>query len=464
MKALLDPVGADSVGAGMGGADDLASGTWVSRRRGSSESLRLRKCRLEVIAGPDAGLVKMFAAPRIVVGRAGADLVLTDHSVSALHLEIRLEEEGYRLRDLQSTNGTQVWGLRVVEAFIGPGTTIALGESAIRFVPLSDSVELPLWSESHMGSLVGGSPIMRRLYESIDRIAATDATVLITGETGVGKELVAEAIHERSARAGGPFVVLDCGALPAPLFEDQLFGHEAGAFTNADKATTGLFEAAHGGTLLIDEIGELPPDVQPKLLRAVDTRCIRPIGSTRSVDCDVRVIAASNRDLPGEVNRGSFRADLFYRIAVARIDVPPLRQRREDIPLLIEHFHEEMPSARQTPLPDGFVDWALKHPWPGNVRELRNAVERAVSLRQPMLAFENPEATDPCPGLEIDVSVPFKDAKRRLVEAFDRRYVTALLEAHGGNLSAAARAAGLDRMSIYKMLQRLGIPYDRRRI
>ncbi len=441
--------------------EDVGSGTWITAAPGGGEAMRVRKCRLEVVAGPDAGVSRTFAAPTIQIGRTGADLALTDRRVSALHAEIRIEDEGYRLRDLGSSNGTHVWGMRVVEAFIAPGAVINLGESAVRFIPLADSVELPLWQEARMEGLVGNSVAMRRLFDLIDRVAGSDATVLITGETGTGKELVAEAIHERSPRVRGPFVVLDCGAIPAQLFEDQLFGHDAGAFTGAIKDATGVFEAAHGGTLFLDEIGELPIDVQPKLLRAVETRRIRPVGGSRTVECDTRVVAATNRDLAGSVNRGAFRADLMYRIAVVRLHVPPLRERREDIPLLIEHFLDELPNGRATPLPDGFMDWAQKHPWPGNVRELKNAVERVITLRPAGEGIDDAVGeSEPGRALEVDPSVPFKEAKRRLVDEFDRRYIRALLDTHRGNISAVARAAGLDRMSIYKMLQRLGIRGD----
>jgi DNA-binding NtrC family response regulator len=430
--------------------DDLGTGTWLGTSSGT-EVMHVRKCALEVVSGPDAGLRRVFGEPAIVIGRSQCDLVLADRRVSGLHAEVRLDERGYRIRDLGSTNGTLVGGIRVNDGYLDPGATITVGDTAIRFAPLAESQTVPVWKEPVYGNLVGRSAPMRALFSTIDRVAATDATVLITGETGTGKELVAEAIHDRSARAGGPFVVLDCGAIPGQLFEDQLFGHEAGAFTGANRQSVGVFEAADGGTLFIDELGELPLDAQPKLLRAVESRTIRRIGSTKAIECDVRIVAATNRDLRVAVNRGTFRADLYYRFVVAHLHVPPLRERADDIEPLIEHFVQRLGGAR---VPDEFVAWARQHAWPGNVRELRNAVEQVLAAPE---TVDGLAPIDPGAQITIDLSIPFKTAKQRLIDAFEARYADALLEAHKGNLSAAARTAGLDRMSMYKLLHRHGI-------
>ena len=440
-------------------SSDIESPTWVTSHQGTAQTLSVRRCRLEVVSGPDAGLAMEFAQPTILIGRTGADLTLSDPKVSGLHAELRLQPEGYRLRDLESTNGTHVRGVRIVEGFIAPGATIAVGKSAIVFTPLHDAVALPLWTEPRLVNLIGASPPMRHLFELIERFAQSDATVLIQAETGTGKELVADAIHQRSPRARGPFQVLDCSAIPEQLFEDQIFGHEQGSFTGAGKATMGVFEAAHGGTLFLDEIGELPLDVQSKLLRAVETRRIRRIGSTRVVACDVRIVAATNRDLAVEVNRGTFRSDLYYRLAVAKLTIPPLRERRDDIPLLVSAFLRQLEGVDLAALPGDFLDRAARHGWPGNVRELRNAVERAALLpHHPALQVE-PAAAPQHGGdwATIDVTTPFKVAKQKLVDEFDRRYLETLLELHDHNISAAARAAGIDRMSIYKMMRRLGL-------
>jgi transcriptional regulator with PAS, ATPase and Fis domain len=302
---------------------------------------------------------------------------------------------------------------------------------------------------------------MRRMFRVIDRVARSEATVLILGETGTGKELVADALHRCSPRHDGPLAVLDCSAIPASLVEAQLFGYQAGAFTGAVKDTPGMFEAAHRGTLFLDEIGELPLAAQAKLLRAVETRTVRRLGGTAPFAADVRLVAATNRELAAEVRRGRFRRDLFYRLAVARIDVPPLRERREDVPALVEHFVRELvapATEAEARLPGDFLPFALRHAWPGNVRELRNAVERALLLEThvgfEVVPYDAPEAP------EIDLRIPFRVAKQQIIDAFEGRYLRALLDAHGGNITAAARAAGLDRVSIYKMIRRLGFDID----
>jgi DNA-binding NtrC family response regulator len=430
----------------------MTTGTWLTM--GDAPVLHVRRCRLEVLSGPDEGKVEELAAQVIRIGRKGADLVLNDRSVSSVHAEITLNDQGYRLRDLESSNGTFAGGMRIRDVDIPPRTTITVGHTQIKFVPLDDTVALPLWSDSEYAGMVGKSWAMRRMFELVERIAPTDTTVLVTGETGTGKELVAEALHRSSRRASGPFVVLDCGAIPHHLIEDQLFGHERGAFTGAMATRAGVFERSHGGTLFLDEIGELPPDAQSKLLRAVETRVVRRIGGSESIKCDVRMVAATNRDLAVETNRGGFRSDLYYRLAVARIEVPPLRDRLEDLEILAGHFIDELTSGKVTrTLPDDFLERARRHAWPGNVRELRNAVQQALTAPD-LLAIGDGQ---PRSLWSIDTSVPFKMAKQRFVDEFDRRFMMTLLEEHSWNISAAARATGVDRMSVYKLLERLGI-------
>jgi len=462
--------------------DDLKSGTWVTYVGGRAAGVRVRRCRLEVVAGPDAGLVKEIEAPVIRIGaRKGNDLPLTDSKVSGIHCEIRLDERGYVLRDLDSTNGTFVAGYRLGEVYIPPGTTIALGSSKVRFEPLGQSVEIELSTHDRLVGMVGRSVKMRELFARVEKLASTDATVLISGETGTGKELVAEALHELSPRKSGPFVVLDCSSIPENLIESELFGHEKGAFTGATSSYAGAFERASGGTLFLDEIGEMPLQLQPKLLRVLEDHKVRRVGGSKTVDVDIRVVAASNRDLGVEVNRGRFREDLYYRLAVARVLVPPLRERKEDVPVLIDHFLSIIPGASTTTLERETVELMQKHDWPGNVRELRNVIERAALLAEKPTStatlaraaapktdrseLKTPAPKTPLPTpaddrrltVIVDTKVPFKQAKQDVVTEFEKRYISKLLEEHGGNISAAARAAGIDRMSIHKLLNRLGL-------
>ena len=464
----------------MAPVDDLRSGTWVTYVGNRITSARLRKCRVEVVTGPDAGLVRDIEASVIRIGaRRGNDVQLTDSKVSGLHCEIRLDDRGYRLRDLDSTNGTYVSSMRINDIYITPGTQIALGSTRMRFDPLGESVEIELADTDRFGSMIGRSVKMREMFARLEKLARSDTTVLVTGETGAGKELVAEALHDHSPRKDGPFVVLDCGSIPPNLIESELFGHERGAFTGATNSYAGAFERATLGTVFLDEIGELPLGMQPKLLRVLERKEVRRVGGTKTIVVDLRVVAATNRDLGVEVNRGRFREDLYYRLAVARVHVPPLRERKDDLPLLIEHILATTPGGETASIAQDTIDLMMKHDWPGNVRELRNVIERAVLLA------ESPDSEDslrraPAPPAKsdgsisvtpsqtatsadasmtvpVDVSIPFKHAKQNVISEFERRYISRLLAQHDGNISAAARAAGIDRMSIHKMLHRLGL-------
>ncbi|MGE3766896.1 MAG: sigma 54-interacting transcriptional regulator [Kofleriaceae bacterium] len=432
------------------------------------------------MSGADAGLVRDIEASVIRIGaRRGNDVQLTDSKVSGLHCEIRLDDRGYRLRDLDSTNGTFVSGLRINDVYIQPGTQIAIGGTRMKFEPLGDSVEVELSDTDRFGSMIGRSVKMRELFARLEKLAKSDATVLVTGETGAGKELVAEALHDHSPRKDGPFVVLDCGSIPPNLIESELFGHERGAFTGATSSYAGAFERAHRGTVFLDEIGELPLAMQPKLLRVLERKEVRRVGGSNTIEVDLRIVAATNRDLGVEVNRGRFREDLYYRLAVARVHVPPLRERKDDLPLLIEHILETTPGGESASIAQETIDLMMKHDWPGNVRELRNVIERAVLLaespdsedslrRAPASAPKQEPSITVTPSqtatsseasmtVPVDVSVPFKNAKQTVISEFEKRYISRLLAQHDGNISAAARAAGIDRMSIHKMLHRLGL-------
>jgi DNA-binding NtrC family response regulator len=408
-----------------------------------------------VTRGRDKGKEATATRPDFVVGTQEAcDLVLTDPTVSRSHLSIETRPEGFRLRDLGSTNGTSVAGLRVVEAFIDPGADISVGETRLRFATRSAALELPLYAGDAFGSLLGRSIAMRQVFALLARAAPTDATILLLGETGTGKDLAAEALHQASRRAAGPFVVVDCSAIPDALMESELFGHERGAFTGAVDKRVGAFEAAHGGTVFLDEIGELPLELQPKLLRVLERKTVKPVGGNTTRDVDVRVVAATHRDLRAEINRGAFREDLFFRLSVITVRLPPLREREEDVAALAERFWRQVGGTDA--LPSELRPRLVGQRWDGNVRELRNLVERARTLGAGLAFVDAPTSSDDR-ELGVDVSVPFKEAKRRLVERFERPYLTQLLAAHHGNVSAAARQAGLDRVHLIKLLRQHGL-------
>jgi DNA-binding NtrC family response regulator len=298
---------------------------------------------------------------------------------------------------------------------------------------------------------------MRRVFDVLSRVAPTDTTALITGESGTGKELAARAIHEASPRAGGPFVVVDCSAIPASLIESALYGHEKGSFTGAVARRVGAFQAASGGTLFLDELGELPLDLQSRLLGAIERREVQPIGSTDPRKVDVRIVAATNRDLRREVNRGSFREDLYFRLAVITIEMPPLRERPEDVALYIDQFLAEVADEHPgVSLDADTVQRLTAQPWRGNVRELRNVLERAVALGDVQLPGDT-EAELPQVGGAVDVKVPFKVGKASLIEAYERAYVERLMAAHDNNITRAARAAEIDRVYLLRILDKFGL-------
>jgi transcriptional regulator with PAS, ATPase and Fis domain len=415
----------------------------------------VRRFRLTLVEGQPRGLEWESSGDRCSVGsHASNDLVLDDSTVSRFHCEIVVDRRGARVRDLGSLNGTVVDGTRVVEAFLRDGSVVRVGRTGLRFELEAQQNAFAVSEQRSFGGLVGESIAMRAAFAVLERVAASDSTVLIEGETGTGKEVAAESIHHRSARAEGPLVVVDCGAVPPNLLESSLFGHEKGAFTGADQRRIGAFEEASGGSIFLDEIGELPLELQPKLLRVIERRQIQRVGSSAQKTVDVRIVAATNRDLRAMVNAGTFRADLYYRLAVVRVRLPALRERPEDIPGLVEHFLDALrapaePRARLT-APD-FVGSLCRAAWPGNVRELRNALERCLVLDR--IAFE-PEHSSGSVEPALDLDLPYEDARRRALADFERRYLRALLAAHRDNVSQAARAAGLGRVYLHRLLKR----------
>ncbi len=391
------------------------------------------------------------------------DLVLDDPMVSRFHCMLARGESGWALSDSGSLNGTSLDGVRVRDADLPrPMCRIHLGGSVVRARELgSEAVEeVPAWSS--FGELYGEAIAMRQLFVMLDRVARSDSTILLEGESGTGKELAATEVVRRGARSQAPFIIVDCSAISPQLIESELFGHAKGAFTGADKSRVGAFEAANTGTIFLDEVGEMPMDMQPKLLRALEAREVRRTGENDARKIDVRVIAATNRSLEREVNRGRFREDLFFRLSVVTVRMPPLRRRLDDLELLIRVMLGSLNAedSWQMFTPSVLADMR-RHDWPGNVRELRNYVERSVVLEQTSPASQRRSGTSmlpPEPGAApaegVDLDEPFRVAKEQLIFEFEQRYLKTLLEWSGGNVSKAARKAKMDRMYLYRLLQK----------
>jgi two-component system, NtrC family, response regulator HydG len=412
---------------------------------------------LEVLDGPEKGLRRTLdgSAPRFLVGKGPAcDVRLSNPRVSRRHAAFELTDTGLRITDLDSSNGTTVNGLRIVEAYLRGGEHIALAETTLS-VERADTKVPALPGGHSFGRMLGASEVMRRLYPLCKRLAESDLPALIEGETGTGKEVLAEALHEASRRADAAFIVFDCTAVPPTLAESTLFGHEKGSFTGAIGSRKGVFEEAHGGTLFIDEIGELDPLTQPKLLRALERGEVQRVGSNTWTKVDVRIIAATRRDLDKEVQAGRFRDDLFFRLAVGRIELPPLRDRHGDIGLLASYFCKQL--GGKAPLGADVVAKFEDYRWPGNLRELHNAVARYLALGeatttdsgmteqvQAPRASVEPAMAEVIEGL-LDEHMPLTQAREVVVSEFERRYVERVLARFGGNVARAAAASGIAR-------------------
>jgi len=417
----------------------------------------MRRFHLIAEAGPAAGARFTSTGERAVIGsHASCDLVVQDRTVSRFHCEVTLADKQLAVADLGSRNGTVVNGVTIGTARVADGAVLHLGHTRVRCEISSEHIKIPLSPHDRFGRLVGGSAAMRTLYTLLDKAAASDATVLLLGETGTGKELAAESIHEASARASGPCLVLDCGALPAGLLESELFGHEQGAFTGASATRIGIFEAANGGTVFLDEIGELATDLQPKLLRVLEEREVRRVGGSRVIPLDVRVIAATNRNLRAEVNEHRFRSDLYYRLAVVELHMPPLREHKSDLPQLARHLlaqlaEGEVPAELTS---KEFLAELANHEWPGNVRELQNHLARCLALKRHVPVERIGQASvEP----QVDLQLPYRVARERWLHTFESQYLAGLIRGHAGNVSAAARAAGIDRNYLYRLLWRHGL-------
>ncbi|ACY16720.1 sigma-54 interaction domain-containing protein [Haliangium ochraceum] len=413
-----------------------------------------------VIKGPDRGeSVRLEEDQPVYFGSSpSCEMMLTDKTISRRHMSAQLSGNEVIVRDEGSTNGTFIQGSRFKEINIGFGAEVKLGRTVIKFLPDEEIVDPEPAAEDSFGQLLGGDTKMRQMFQLLKDVAATDATVLIEGETGTGKELIAEEIHNHSPRKNGPFIVFDCGAVPRELIESALFGHVKGSFTGAITDRRGAFTEAHGGTIFLDEIGEMAMDLQPSLLRVLDKRAVRRVGSNTYEKIDVRVVAATNRDLRAEVSKKNFREDLYYRLAVIRVSVPPLRERGTDIPLLVQHFINQFSSDRPIPITPDDMASIQRHSWPGNVRELRNSIERACLLsRGETLNVDDALMDESSPALGIRTDLPFKEAKGQLVEMFEREYIEDLMRRHKMNLSAAAREAQIDRKHLRELIRKYGL-------
>ena len=426
-------------------------------RAGRVEGLRRRVYRLTVGRGKGALVCRSIDDSVTIGSHPGNGLVVADPTVSRFHARIELDANGFLLTDLDSTNGTWVGGMRVVSAYLPLKAKLQLGDVEVAFEVQRDEKDLPLSPSDRFGALVGQSPAMRRLFEELAQVAASDATVLLSGETGSGKDLAATEIHRHSARRERPFVVVDCGGLPESLIDAELFGHERGAFTGAQTARAGAFEEADGGTIFLDEVAELSPAMQVKLLRAIEARTVKRLGGSDWRKVDVRVVAATHQDLARLCNQRLFREDLYFRLAVVRLRLPPLRERLEDLPLLVKHALDEI-GGDGLALDERMLAALRARHWAGNVRELRNVVQRAVVLGP--AALTDDRVTERATGGEE----PYKEAKTRAIEEFERRYLVGLLERCDGVVAKAARAADVDAAWLFRLIKRYDIDVGRMRI
>lgn len=470
------------------------SATKITYLDGRPTTITLRRVKLELMRDGKVSS-HVFDKDTVAIGATpDNDLVLEDETVSRNHCRIFQEGDHYLVKDLDSTNGTFINRVRVREAWLKPDCLLTLGKSEMRFAPVDEKLRIIPSDKQRFGEIIGRDAKMREIYAIFEKIAPTDATVVIEGETGTGKEVVARTVHQESRRRDGPFIVFDCGAVPENLIESELFGHEKGSFTGAVSTRLGVFELASGGTVFLDELGELQLDLQPKLLRVLEQREVKRVGGTRSIKVDVRIVAATNRDLEAEVKAGRFREDLFYRLSVVRVTLPSLKERKDDIPLLIKHFlrtcnfnRTKDGQRKVVNISRSALDKLLEYNWPGNVRELLNVIERAVSFADTntievrdlpdhiaiphqhlVSASQVPAVVGGGDGIEAggaaaafaDMSIPtgkFKDAKEQWVSSFERDYIETLLRSNDNNISHAAREADIDRKYFRKLMKKYEI-------
>jgi DNA-binding NtrC family response regulator len=445
-----------------------------------AKSRQLQKARLVVLEGADEGKQFEIGKAKVYAGRASVnDFILEDKSISSTHFEIHAEEDGFLLRDCGSTNGTKLGGCRIKEVYLAPNASFRAGNTTLKLEPVDEVVEIPLSDEEHFQGVIGSSVAMREVFATLEKVAPSELTCLIEGLTGTGKERIARAIHDASRRKNKPYVVLDCSSIPRDLMESYVFGHEKGAFTGAHEKKAGAFEQAEGGTVFLDEIGELDLSLQPKLLRVLENREFKRVGGSRTIRSDCRVIAATNRDLRQMVNEGSFREDLYFRLSVIQLHLPPLTERREDIPLLVEHFLEEVaerrPDRQKVRLTAEAMDSLMDHSWPGNVRELKNVIVRAASLCSGQAversdlqlgAMNRGVGASASVGrlqadggsemgrFSIDLSREYKEVKQDLLDQFEHAYLERIYTENDGNISQSARDAGITRYHMRELLKK----------
>ncbi len=492
---------------------DYISPTKISYLEGKPTTIHLRKCRI-VTQQKTNRKEWIFEHGLITIGSLDDNnLVIKDDTVSRYHAQIIQTEDAYIIRDLDSTNGSWVNQVRIKEAYLAPGCLLRFGESEFIFQPLDEEVAVIPSNDEKFGDIIGGNVKMREIYGILEKIAPTNATVVIEGETGTGKEVIAHTLHKMSLRAKKPFVVFDCGAVPESLIESELFGHEKGSFTGAIMTRQGLFELAQGGTIFLDELGELSLELQPKLLRVLEQREVKRVGAAKAIPVDVRVIAATNRKLEDEVRNNRFREDLFYRLSVVRLFLPPLRDRIDDLPLLVKHFLKNSSFNRDLnanlklrSISREALNAMTNYSWPGNVRELLNVVERACSLADgdcielsdlpdhvaKCLSFTppinetsslNPQPNPPSTDTQNQIQTPslsqpsntpqqntpalpqpldysnktFKEAKEEWLANFEGEYIKTLLERNNYNISQASRESDIDRKYFRKLMKKYGI-------
>ncbi|MCA9664922.1 MAG: sigma 54-dependent Fis family transcriptional regulator [Myxococcales bacterium] len=462
--------------------------------------LVLRSAELRVVSGPDRGRKVPINLARVSVGaHPDNDLVLNETGISRFHLEVQVREEGYLVRDLGSSNGTYHRGARIEVAMLRPGSELRLARDTVLRIERGEESSASIEPELAFGTMIGSSRAMQKVFGVLTAVSPTDTTVLVLGETGTGKELVAEEIHRQSPRVTGPFVIIDCGAIPTELIESELFGHVAGAFTGARTDRAGAFERANGGTVFIDELGELPIELQTRLLRVLDRRTVKRVGDHQTRPIDVRVVAATNVDLEQRVADGRFRSDLWFRLSVVQVRLPSLRERPDDIPLLARHFLRQAGCAEpRAVLTPELLEVLCSRRWSGNVRELRNAVERAMvfadgvnpdfsrlsqqssvqpppaaarlarASAQPLASGQlPPTGKAPAPPPEGSgwlaaamppglLALPYKDVKHDILTQFETYYLGNLVDEHGLNITHLATAAGVDRQLIRRLLRKHG--------